>query len=156
MGALLYVLTNTPRSFDVEDEKQTAEQAQDVQQIAISKCLEWIVEGVTVSLYGDICRFSQFNPTPAQYLFTKAVARMTVDGEWIDSSEYSVPVLPVTSAGAAGTNLGAFLGREEPEQERTPYQIGRARLQDFMDKEPSIVVEIYRSLKVSMRRIWSA
>ncbi|OUE37714.1 hypothetical protein BZY95_20285 [Billgrantia desiderata SP1] len=39
-----------------------------------------------MSVYGAQCRFSNVNPTPAQYLFTKAVVRMTADGQPSDNA----------------------------------------------------------------------
>ncbi|MDR5905682.1 hypothetical protein [Franzmannia qiaohouensis] len=91
LGALLYLLISTPREFDVEEVGRgrgrsasgpfSAEEALDFQQIAISKCLGWIVEGVTMNVYGPLCYLSRETPTPAQYLFTKAVVRMTADGQ---------------------------------------------------------------------------
>ncbi|MCE8025481.1 hypothetical protein [Billgrantia aerodenitrificans] len=89
LGALLHLLVSEPRAFEVEasgrgrggSQSFSARQALDFQQIAISNCLGWIVEGVTMSVYGAQCRFSHVDPTPAQYLFTKAVVRMTAIGQ---------------------------------------------------------------------------
>ncbi|WP_447926883.1 hypothetical protein [Vreelandella sp. EE27] len=131
LGALLHVLTNTPRAFKAEGEDKSAEQAQDVQQIAISKCLEWIVDGVTTGQYGS-CRFDTQTSTPdqpAQYLFTKAVARMTAGGELNDSSQRVV--LSEPRKGSENTIVSGYFDREE----KTPYQIGRERLEAFMDKD---------------------
>ncbi len=94
LGALLHLLISEPRAFEVEasgrgrggSQSFSARQALDFQQIAISNCLGWIVEGVTMSVYGAQCRFSRENPTPAQYLFTKAVVRMTADGQPSDNA----------------------------------------------------------------------
>lgn len=88
LGALLFLLTREPRAFEVDSpgrgrgnrQSLNARQALDLQQIAIANCLGWIVEGVTMSVYGAQCRFSHVDPTPAQYLFTKAVVHMTEDG----------------------------------------------------------------------------
>lgn len=88
LGALLHLLISEPRAFEVEasgrgrggSQSFNARQALDFQQIAIANCLGWIVEGVTMSVYGPQCRFSHVDPTPAQYLFTKAVVHMTEDG----------------------------------------------------------------------------
>lgn len=131
LGALLHVLTNTPRAFRSESEIKTAQQAQDFQQIAISKCLEWIVDGVTTGQYGS-CRFDMETTTPeqpAQYLFTKAVARMTVDGELGNSSQLTVLSQP--REGHENTIASGYFDREET----TPYQIGLARLEGFMDRD---------------------
>ncbi|WP_206192719.1 hypothetical protein, partial [Scrofimicrobium canadense] len=91
LGALLYLLVSEPRAFEVEEpgrgrsggriQSFSSQQALDFQQIAIANCLGWIVEGVTMSVYGPLCRFSREDPTPSQYLFTKAVVRMTTDGQ---------------------------------------------------------------------------
>ncbi|GGW70985.1 hypothetical protein [Vreelandella hamiltonii] len=91
LGALLYLLVSEPRAFEVEEpgrgrsagrsQRFNAQQALDFQQIAIANCLGWIVEGVTMSVYGPLCRFSREAPTPSQYLFTKAVVRMTANGQ---------------------------------------------------------------------------
>ena len=88
LGTLLHLLSSEPRAFEIEQagrgrggsQSFNARQALDFQQIAIANCLGWIVEGVTMSVYGPQCRFSNADPTPAQYLFTKAVVRMTADG----------------------------------------------------------------------------
>ncbi|MDQ7729783.1 hypothetical protein [Halomonas sp. SpR8] len=34
-----------------------------------------------MNVYGPLCRFSRETPTPSQYLFTKAVVRMTDTGQ---------------------------------------------------------------------------
>lgn len=34
-----------------------------------------------MNVYGPLCRFSRETPTPSQYLFTKAVVRMTANGQ---------------------------------------------------------------------------
>lgn len=91
LGALLYLLVSEPREFEVEEQGRgrsannsptfSEQRALDFQQIAIANCLGWIVEGVTMSVYGPLCRFSREDPTPSQYLFTKAVVRMTADGQ---------------------------------------------------------------------------
>lgn len=91
LGALLYLLVSEPRKFEVEEpgrgrsggnnQRFNAQEALDYQQIAIANCLGWIVEGVTMNVYGPLCRFSREDPTPSQYLFTKAVVRMTADGQ---------------------------------------------------------------------------
>lgn len=91
LGSLLYLLTRESRAFEVEEPGRgrsasrsqhfNAQEALDFQQIAIANCLGWIVEGVTMSVYGPLCRFSREDPTPSQYLFTKAVVRMTADGQ---------------------------------------------------------------------------
>ncbi|MCG7591828.1 MULTISPECIES: hypothetical protein [Halomonadaceae] len=91
LGALLYLLVSEPRAFEVEEpgrgrsggriQSFSSQEALDFQQIAIANCLGWIVEGVTMSVYGPLCRFSREDPTPSQYLFTKAVVRMTADGQ---------------------------------------------------------------------------
>ncbi|WP_447894175.1 hypothetical protein [Vreelandella sp. GE22] len=126
LGALLHVLTNTPRAFKAEGEDKSAEQAQDVQQIAISKCLEWIVDGVTTGQYGS-CRFDTQTSTPdqpAQYLFTKAVARMTVGGELIWGRETN--------------SLAPAHDSEDDEAAITPYQVGLNRLNVFMQRESKL------------------
>lgn len=81
LGALLHLLASTPRRFEMGGQTFEAEEALDFQQIAIATCLGWIVEGVTMSVYGRVCHFSEVEPTPAQYLFTKAVVRMTQNGQ---------------------------------------------------------------------------
>ncbi|GHC18221.1 hypothetical protein [Aidingimonas halophila] len=91
LGALLYLLVSKPRAFEVEEPGRgrsagnsqhfNAQEALDFQQIAIANCLGWIVEGVTMNVYGPLCRFSRETPTPSQYLFTKAVVRMTANGQ---------------------------------------------------------------------------
>ena len=88
---MLYLLVSEPRAFEVEEpgrgrsagrsQRFNAQEALDFQQMAIANCLGWIVEGVTMSVYGPLCRFSRDDPTPSQYLFTKAVVRMTADGQ---------------------------------------------------------------------------
>ncbi|MGR2740823.1 hypothetical protein ACUY1T_20450 [Billgrantia sp. Q4P2] len=89
LGALLFLLTREPRAFEADGlgrgrgnrQNFNARQALDFQQIAITNCLGWIVEGVTVNVYGPLCYFSREAPTPSQYLFTKAVVRMTASGQ---------------------------------------------------------------------------
>ena len=81
LGALLYLLSREPKAFKVEGEDFSREQALDFQQIAISNCLAWIVDGVITSVYGPVCRFSSATPTPSQYLYTRAVVRMTATGQ---------------------------------------------------------------------------
>lgn len=91
LGALLHLLISEPRAFEIEEpgrgrslgsvESFNSQQALDFQQIAIANCLGWIVEGVTTGVYGSLCRFSQEDPTPSQYLFAKALIRMTEDGQ---------------------------------------------------------------------------
>lgn len=91
LGALLYLLASEPRAFGIEEpgrgrsggriQSFSSQEALDFQQIAIANCLGWIVEGVTMSVYGPLCRFSREVPTPSQYLFTKAVVRMTANGQ---------------------------------------------------------------------------
>ncbi|MCS2608580.1 hypothetical protein [Halomonas dongshanensis] len=155
LGALLHVLTNTPRGFKAESEIKTAQQAQDFQQIAISKCLEWIVDGVTTGQYGS-CRFDMQSSTPdqpAQYLFTKAVARMTVGGESNSSSQLSVSSQP--REGYENTIVSGYIDREE----KTPYQIGLARLEGFMDRHSSArnpdLIYALRSYSINVERLGS-
>ncbi|KPQ23760.1 MAG: hypothetical protein HLUCCA13_12485 [Halomonas sp. HL-48] len=91
LGALLYLLVSNPQEFEIEVpgrgrsdgkvEPFNHQEALDFQQIAIASCLGWIVEGVTTNVYGPLCRFSRETPTPSQYLFTKAVVRMTANGQ---------------------------------------------------------------------------
>jgi len=91
LGALLYLLISNPQEFEIEvpsrgrsdgkAEPFNHQEALDFQQIAIASCLGWIVEGVTTNVYGPLCRFSRETPTPSQYLFTKAVVRMTANGQ---------------------------------------------------------------------------
>ncbi|MCE8014925.1 hypothetical protein HOP62_02400 [Halomonas sp. MCCC 1A17488] len=97
LGSLLFLLSSTPQGFSMDAiaDRQTmvslsgdggdgndsptfsADQALDYQQIAIANCLEWIVDGMTRNVYG---RWPESGAHPAQLLFTKAVARMTVNG----------------------------------------------------------------------------
>ena len=97
LGSLLFLLSSTPQGFSVDAiaDRQTmislsgdgedgddspsfsAAQALDYQQIAIANCLEWIVDGMRRNVYG---RRPESGAHPAQLLFTKAVARMTVNG----------------------------------------------------------------------------
>ncbi|MFB9866053.1 hypothetical protein [Vreelandella sulfidaeris] len=81
LGALLYLLISEPRSLEIEGQNFGIEDALDYQQIAVANCLGWIVEGVTTGIYGSLCRFSKEDPTPSQYLFAKAVIRMTENGQ---------------------------------------------------------------------------
>ncbi|WP_111411678.1 hypothetical protein [Billgrantia lactosivorans] len=92
LGSLLFLLSSTPQDFSVDAiaDRQTMvslggndsptfseDQALDYQQIAIANCLEWIVDGMRRNVYG---RRPESGAHPAQLLFTKAVARMTVNG----------------------------------------------------------------------------
>ncbi|MCP1313325.1 MULTISPECIES: hypothetical protein [unclassified Halomonas] len=100
LGALLHLLISEPRAFEIETpgigrsrgsvESFNSEEALDFQQIAIANCLGWIVEGVTTGVYGTLCRFSQEDPTPSQYLFAKALIRMNENGQqWHDDPWYA-------------------------------------------------------------------
>lgn len=73
LGPLLNVLATRPSLWGYDD-------AIDLQQIAIARCLEWIEQGHRDGLY---------RRSAAQRLFEKAVARMSADGEYAgaDNSE---------------------------------------------------------------------
>jgi hypothetical protein len=82
LGPLLHVLSADPGWFgyEVEGDKKSRAQAIDLQQIAITRCLEWIEQGYTNGRY----------PRPAaQRLFEKAVARMSTDGTYPGGDEES-------------------------------------------------------------------
>ncbi|MDT8893324.1 hypothetical protein RSO41_01540 [Halomonas sp. I1] len=75
MGPLLHVLRAAPGflGYEIEGKRYGRNEAIDLQQIAIAQCLEWIEEGYTNGHYPR---------RAAQRLFEKAVARMSVDGEY--------------------------------------------------------------------------
>ncbi|MDT8893326.1 hypothetical protein RSO41_01550 [Halomonas sp. I1] len=75
MGPLLHVLRAAPGflGYEIGGKRYGRNEAIDLQQIAIAQCLEWIEEGYTNGHYPR---------RAAQRLFEKAVARMSVDGEY--------------------------------------------------------------------------
>jgi hypothetical protein len=79
LGPLLYTLSSKPQAFTItlnDSEAETPvteEEASDLQQIAIARCLEW----TTGNANGK--RFSELDPNPAQILFQKALERMSID-----------------------------------------------------------------------------
>ncbi|MBP5980325.1 MAG: hypothetical protein KA748_08965 [Halomonas sp.] len=94
------MLISEPQAFEVEAsgrgrsrgsvEQFGSQEALGFQQIAISNCLGWIVERVTTGVYGSLCRFSQEDPTPSQYLFAKALLRISDDGQpWHDDPKHA-------------------------------------------------------------------
>lgn len=100
LGALLYLLISNPQEFEIEVpgrgrsegkvEPFNHQEALDFQQIAIANCLGWIVEGVTIGVYGTLCRFSRESPTPSQYLFAKALICMSETGQpWHDDPSHA-------------------------------------------------------------------
>jgi hypothetical protein len=84
LGPLLYTLSSKPQEFTVtlEDGEtqtpKTEEDASDLQQVAIARCLEWTA--------GNACGkgFSELDPNPAQILFQKALERMSIDASHTD------------------------------------------------------------------------
>lgn len=84
LGPLLYTLSSKPQAFTItlnDGETKTPvteEEASDLQQIAIARCLEWTAGNASGK------RFSELDPNPAQILFQKALERMSIDASHTD------------------------------------------------------------------------
>jgi len=84
LGPLLYTLSSKPRAFTITlndgeaETPVTEEEATNLQQIAIARCLEWTAGNASGK------RFSELDPNPAQILFQKALERMSIDASYPD------------------------------------------------------------------------
>jgi hypothetical protein len=151
LGSLLFLLISTPQSFSVDatadrqtmvslsgdggdggdggDESPTfsAARALDYQQIAIANCLEWIVDGMRRNVYG---RRPESGAHPAQLLFTKAVARMTVNGRRttnfadldFQNNKYKLDNFMKTASGSVGL-MTRQAGRARESYEQASAQL---------------------------------
>jgi hypothetical protein len=91
LGALLWLLTSTPREFEVEEavtggrgrgarrRRFNEHEARDLQQMAIAKCVGWIHDGMLICTYGPLRPAS--GPNPASLLFEKALLRLDRHGQ---------------------------------------------------------------------------
>jgi hypothetical protein len=84
LGPLLYTLSSKPLPFTINltdgeaETSFTTEEASDLQQIAIARCLEWTAGNASGK------RFSELDPNPAQILFQKSLERMSIDANHPD------------------------------------------------------------------------
>lgn len=135
LGPLLHVLRAEPGFFDYDIEGQSygRGQAIDLQQRAISRCLEWIEEGYTRGLYPR---------SSAQTLFEKSVARMSVDGMYPGSDSDGDDALKMRDFGRSYCEnkfrLDQFMGQvstdlREAQVARSTYEEVSRRLGQGFD-----------------------
>ncbi|MBD3895308.1 hypothetical protein IEI94_05530 [Halomonas sp. ML-15] len=86
LGSLLWLLTSTPREFEVEEtvtggrgrgarrRRFNEHEARDLQQMAIANCVGWIHDGMLICTYGPLRPAS--GPNPGSLLFEKALLRL--------------------------------------------------------------------------------